>query len=179
MSDETDEKVIDFADKLGVADLMKRAKARQAAEAASPGQAVPEAEPFSDADAAEGDVPGLEKLTPLPKAGDAYKAHARQSMRAVPTLYVVRADGLVRGFPNGNLYGPDLVPTGAAGKGPVIVMRFARFEQVTLSGRNLDTIHAYLGSHRMPWVRELPKGKMPEGPDAPVITGVTIAEIER
>lgn len=58
-------------------------------------------------------------------------------------------------------------------------MRFARFEKVTPSGRNLDTIHAYLGNHQMPWVRELPKGMMPPERDAPVITGVTISEIER
>ena len=179
MIDESEEKVIDFAGKFGVADLMKRAKARQHAETESPGHAVSEAEPEPIDDAAPDDLPSLEKLTPLPKAGDAYKAHARPASRSMPTLYVVRADGLVRGFPYGDLYGPDLVPGDDAGKGPMIVMRFARFERVTLAGRNLDTIHAYLGSHRMPWVRELPRGKTPAERDAPVITSVSIEEIER
>jgi hypothetical protein len=179
MHGEADEKVLDFAGQFGVADLLKRAKAPQATETAPPFVAMPaEPKPAGDAESPE-DVPGLEKLTPLPRPGDAYKAHARHSSRAVPTLFIVRADGSVRGFPYGDLYGPDLVPAADAGKGWVIVMRFARFEQVTLSGRNLDTIHAYLGHHRMPWVRELPKGKLPPDLDAPVITGVAIAEIER
>ena len=174
MIDESDDKVLDFAGKLGVADLMKRAKARRHPEAASPGQAVPEAEPIDDA--APDDVPGPEE--PTPNAGDPYKAHARQSTRAIPTLFVVRADGSTRGFPYGDLYGPDLLPGDDAGKGPAIVMRFARYERVTLAGRNLGTIHAYIGSHRMPWVRELPRGRMPAERDAPVITGVTIEEID-
>ena len=176
MNGETDEKVLDFAGKLGVSELMQRAKARQAAEDAPPEAA---AEPVRIEDVAADEVPGPEKLTPLPKPGDPYKAHARQSTGAVPTLFVVRADGSVRGFPYSDLYGPDLVPEGDAGKGWAIVMRFARFEQVTLSGRNLDKIHAYLGHHRMPWVRELPKGKLPSDQDGPVITGVAIAEIEQ
>lgn len=179
MIDDSEEKVLDFAGKFGVAELLKRTKARQDAETAEAGKPEPEPQPADDTDAAPDDVTAPEKLTPLPKPGDPYKAHARQSTRAVPTLFVVRADGSTRGFPYGDLYGPDLVPGDDAGKGPAIVMRFARFERVTLAGRNLDTIHAYLGHHRMPWVRELPKGRTPAERDAPVITGVTIEEIER
>ena len=179
MSDEADERVIDFGGKFGVAELLKRTKARQDAETAQAGKPEPEPEPADDTDAASDDATALEKLTPLPKAGDPYKAHARPEKRAVPTLFVVRADGSVRGFPYGDLYGPDLVPGDDAGKGWSIVMRFARFEQVTLTGRNLDTIHSHLGHHRLAWVRELPKGKPAAERDAPAITGVSVADIER
>ena len=173
MSDETGEKVIDFAGTFNVSDLMERTKARRIAEAGRPDDAEPAREPDGD-----DDVPALEKLTPLPKPGDPYKAYARPEKRAVPTLFVVRADGSVRGFPYGDLYGPDLVRDEDTGKGWMIVLRFARFERVTLSGRNLATVHAQLGHHRIAWVRELPKGKPAEA-DAAVINGVAIEEIER
>ena len=168
--------VIDFGSKFDIAGLVERTKARRNDDAGQPDVTEPPAlEPEEDED---GGVPPLEKMTPLPKPGDPYKAYSRPEKRAVPTLFVVRADGSVRGFPYGDLYGPDLQRDEDAGKGWVIVMRFARFERVTLTGRNLAAVHAQLGHHRISWVRELPKGKLAEA-DAPAITGVAIEEIER
>jgi hypothetical protein len=179
MIDDMEEKVLDFGGKFGVAELLKRTKAMPPPAEAPTVKPEPEAEPAEETDTGTDGATALEKLTPLPKPGDPYKAHARPEKRAVPTLFVVRADGSVRGFPYSDLYGPDLLPEGDAGKGWSIVLRFARFEQVTLSGRNLDTIHAYLGHHRIAWVRELPKGKLQAERDAAVITGVSIAAIDR
>lgn len=179
MIDESKEKLHDFAGKFGVTELLRRAKAKHDIDDPLVAPAVPAAEPAREPEPPEGEVPGLESLTPLPKPGDAYKAHARPSSRGVATLFVVRADGSVRGFPYGDLYGPDLVPDGEAGKGWSIVMRFARFEQVTLTGRNLDVMHSYLGHHRVAWVRELAKGKPSSDQQAATITDVSIVAIER
>jgi hypothetical protein len=130
---------------------------------------------------AEAALPPSDKLTPLPKPGDAYLAHpSPHGPKAVITLYFLRADSSIRGFPYLNLDSIDLLPDPKPGNGPVIVVRFAGITptEVTISGRNLDRLFDYLGQHRMPWVRELqPKWDFREAGE-PVITGIAIKPIE-
>ena len=125
-------------------------------------------------------MPSLDKLSPLPGPGDPYKAFARPSHQMLTTLFVIRGDEK-RGFPFGDLDGPDMLPGESANQGPVIVMRFARIfpTEVILIGRNLDELYNYLGDHRIRWVRCLPEGKMIKDRDVPVITEIVVRPLKR
>ena len=173
MTDDADGKVIDLPEKFSIRTLIDQAAARPAGEA----ETVPAEE---NDDGPEG-VPALDKVPPLPRPGDPYKAYARPAGRAVPTLFCIMADGTIWGFPYANrAEGPHLVPAGDAGKGRAIVLQFSGIGpvEIRLNGRRLDQLHNYLGHHRMVWVREFPKGRVMADPDAPAITGIDIIRLE-
>jgi hypothetical protein len=122
----------------------------------------------------------FDKLTPLPKPGDPYKAHQRPENQMQPTLHFLLGNGTVRGFSFHNLDSIDLVPADQPGDGLVIVLRFAGIVGVEarISGRKLDALHMLLGHHRVGWVRELPPGRDFLAADEPVITRVTVRLVQ-
>jgi hypothetical protein len=171
----SDEKVSDLSEKFNIKALLEQASARAAQ--------GPETDADMDDDGGrQHGVPSLDKLTPLPKPGDAYIAYARPTNLPVPTIFFIKSDGTVWGHPYANrAEGPHLVPADDAGKGWMIVLRFSGLvpTEAILTGRRLDALHNYLGDQRIRWVRELPKGKTATDPDAPVITGIIVKELER
>jgi hypothetical protein len=106
-------------------------------------------------------LPSLEKLSPLPRPGDAYVAYSRAANKPVPTLHCVLADGTVRGLSYALLETVDLLLDGP-GKGMVIVAVFggtSGTQEVRIAGRNLDTLYSYMGHRRVWWVRQIPPSR--------------------
>ena len=124
----------------------------------------------------------FEQLSPLPTPGDPYKAYARPSNRPLPSLSLLKADGTVWTYPYAcRVEGPHLVSAEDAAKHWVVVLKFAGLVgiEVMLYGRRLEQLTNYLAYHRIAWVREQPKGKIVQETDAPVVTGISIKELER
>jgi hypothetical protein len=124
----------------------------------------------------------FERLSPLPTPGDPYKAYARQSNRPLPSLSLLKADGTVWTYPYAcRVEGPHLVPADDAAKNWVVVLKFAGLAgiQVMLYGRRLEQLTMHLSYQRTAWVREQPKGKLLPESTEPVVTGITIKEVER
>jgi hypothetical protein len=167
--------VIDLPNKFDIEALMRQAAAR-----AADGEAVAEtAEPEHDDDA-DG-LPPLDQLSPLPSPGDPYKAFSRPAGRAVPSLFLLKADGTTWGYPYAcRVEGPHLVPAKDAAGNLVVVLRFSGLTgiEVTLTGRRLETMVNYLGHHRLTWIREQAKGKFEGHGSDPVVTGITIKELK-
>lgn len=131
---------------------------------------------------ADDDLPAMDELSPLPRPGDPYVPYARPANRPLPTLFLIKADGSVRGYPfAGRAEGPHLVPASEAGKGWSIVMRYWGIPpaEVVMSGRKLDNLVNLLAAGRVAWVRELPEGKLPANLDGPVVTAIIVREAER
>lgn len=124
--------------------------------------------------------PAMDDLTSLPGPGDAYKAHARPDNKALLMLRFLLKDSTVEGFAYSDLRRIRLLPADKAGGGPMLVLLFveAVISEVLIEGRHLDTLHNYLGYHRIAWVRELPQGKMLADKVAAVITGITVRQVE-
>lgn len=122
-------------------------------------------------------VPAMDELSPLPRLGEDYVAHARSANHSVPTLYLLLADGDVMSFPYATrVEGPNLE---AAGDAMVIVLRFAGITgiEVRLAGRNLDRLLMLLGDQRVRWVRELHPGRDFEGENEPVVSSVAVKRL--
>jgi hypothetical protein len=122
------------------------------------------------------------KSDPLPKPGDAYRAHARFLNRlAIDPRMIHFVDGncFSEGFSYADLRRVRWIDGGAGG-GPVLVLRFveAVVVEVRIEGRNLDVIHHWISEGRMPWVWVQPKGFKTSDDKAVVITLLTITEIE-
>jgi hypothetical protein len=121
-----------------------------------------------------------EKLIPLPRPGDDYKAYARAANKPVLTLRFLMADASVRGFPYTNLDTIDLVPGDRPDAGPVIVVRFAGITatEARIEGRRLDRLYDQLGHHRIAWVRELPPRRDFKDAGEPVINRIIFKTLE-
>lgn len=179
MSDEAEEKVLDFAGQFGVAELMQRAKARQHAEAAPPGRAVPE--PPRPAEVVPPAVPtGDDDADPFPAEGDAYKAHSRPGNKPELMLGLRLANGLPQAFAYGDLRHVGFEDAGRPGGHPALVLAFLGVGTVRLEGRRLDTLFEAFRRQRLAWLWERPKGRdFLAGDDAGVvITAITITRAE-
>jgi hypothetical protein len=118
-------------------------------------------------------------LDPLPKASDAYLAHARASNKPQLSLFVMLKDGSFDGFSYANLERIRLQPAADAGGGNELVLRFngSTVTEVRLAGRNLGLLHAYLGQHRTAWVRVLPPERDFQEKGVAVITGIALKDL--
>jgi hypothetical protein len=176
MNDDGGEKVIDMSSKFSIDALIKNATARAAENPNA------EAEPGDDPDDGANGVPSLEKLAPLPRPGDPYKAIARPASKPLSTLHLIKADGTIWSYPYScRVEGPHLVYADDAAKTLVVVLKFSGLvgTEVTLSGRKLEQMVNFLGHHRIAWVREQAKGKIAKDGEGPVITGIHIKTLER
>lgn len=117
----------------------------------------------------------------LPQPGDPYKAHARPGNKPESTLHLLFKEGHTRGFSWASFDSVDLVPSERPGEAPGLVVRFACLvpTEVIIAGRNLGKLHVYLGQNRLAWMRELPKGKMLQNREAPVITGLSVRPVAK
>src|SRR5258707_1210853 len=135
--------------KFNIDSLLKQAAARAAEDS------EPDIE--SDHDDDESDVPSLDKLSPLPRPGDPYKAYSRPPARPVASLSLLKADGAVWTYPYScRVEGPHMVPAKDADNSLVVVLKFSGLTGivVTLTGRRLEQMTNYLAAHRIAWVRE-------------------------
>ena len=178
MIDETEEKVIEFAGKLGVADLMKRAKAKQHAEAASAGPTEPD--PSRPAEVPPAAPAGDDDGDPFPVAGDAYRAHSRLGNKPELMLGLRLASGLPQAFAYGDLRHVGFEASGQPGGHPALVLAFLGVGTVRLEGRRLDTLFEAIRRQRVAWLWERPKGKdfLAGGDGGVVITAITVTRAE-
>jgi hypothetical protein len=118
-------------------------------------------------------------LDPLPKAGDPYRAHSRAGNKPLLTVsFLLRDATSSRGFSYATFDSIDLLPSPTPSGGPVIVIRFAGLAptEIRIEGRNLSTLHAYLGEHRVAWVRERGGRDFLEE-SAAVVSGITMTAL--
>lgn len=177
MSVDAGEKAIGLPEKFSIEDLMKQAATRAAG-----GDAAGPAGREDDAGDGPDGLPSLDQLSALPQPGDPYKAYSRASNRPLPTLFLVKADGTFWSYPYScRVEGPHLVRADDAAGNLVVVLRFSGLAgiEVTLAGRRLEQLTNYLGHHRIAWVRELARGKLGVDEGGPVVTGITVRELER
>lgn len=125
---------------------------------------------------------GIVSSTLLPRAGDPYVAHSRQSNGPETTLYCIDHEGYFQGFAWSTFERIRLVRPETPGGGPVLVLRFSGSEvsEVAIEGGNLDNLRVFLGQCRVTWIRELGGGRpIKPGPDEPIITRITIQPMPR
>ncbi len=146
--------------------------------AGSPAAAPAPPEPEHEED---GELGSPEALSPLPRPGDPYQAHARASNKPVATLHAILKNASSRGFSYANYDSIDWLPDDDAGQGPVLVVRFAGLTpcEVRIAGRNLELLHSYIGHCRIGWIRELPTQGDFIDKAAPLIRSVKILTLER
>lgn len=120
------------------------------------------------------------EFDPLPRAGNAYKAHARFSNKPELMLGLLQNALPLDAFAYGDLRRVRLLEPQTPGGGPVLWLRFVEAEitEVFMEGRNLLTLVEYIQMHRVRWLRECPRGKEPKDPAAAVITRITVKPME-
>jgi hypothetical protein len=128
--------------------------------------------------------PPPKKSDPLPRPGDAYRAHARflNRLASDPKLiHFVSTDFTCQGYCYSDLRRVSWLPAAEPGSGPVLVLRFveAVVTEVRITGRNLEDLHYWISEGCMPWICERPDGFRVRDDDATVITGIAFQEIER
>ena len=120
-----------------------------------------------------------DEFASLPQPGSDYDAaHARASNKPVPTLRFLMGDA-IRGLPYSNLDSIDWLAPDKPGASPAIVIRFSGIvpREAIITGRNLLKLYDLLSSHRVAWVRELPKGRDFLDAAATVVTGIRVERI--
>lgn len=170
-----DDSVLDRSKGFNFADLIN-GRARPVLPEGAQAQELP-APAGCEAEAAEANASAGEmEFDPLPKAGDAYKAHARVSNKPELMLGLLLTSVPLDAFAYGDLRRVRLLEPQVPGGGPVLCLRFmeAEISDVLIEGRNLLTLTDYLQMHRIRWLRECPKGKEPKDPAAPVITRIEV-----
>jgi hypothetical protein len=173
-----DENVISMQrNKASIRDVITQSDG-EAAERTPHGDLPPE-EPQAQPETARGILPALDDVSPLPGAGDAYKAYARIANKPLTTL-VLLGNTSARGFSYANLDTLDLLPSSDTGQGPVIALRFSGIAatEILLSGRNLDALYVSLGAHRIAWIRERSQAREFLATAESVITAITISKLE-
>lgn len=127
-----------------------------------------------DPEAAEGE------FEPLPRTGDAYKAHSRYTNKPELMLGLITHAMPLEVFAYSDLRRVRLLPPQTPGGGPVLWLKFVEVEivEVWIEGRNLLTLIDFLQQHRVRWLRECPKGKEPRDPEVTVITRIVLNTIE-
>jgi hypothetical protein len=136
------------------------------------------------ANPANAPAPPPKKSDPLPRPGDAYRAHARflsQLSSEPKLLHFVRGDFTCEGFRYTDLRRLRWLAADKPGQGPAIVLRFVEAEitDVRIDGRHLDDVHHWIGEGLMPWLWEQPPGFHTRDDAATVITRITISEAKR
>jgi hypothetical protein len=126
------------------------------------------------------DLPGPDKLSPLPQPGDPYQAHSHSDRKPLPTVRFVMRDGTFEGFAYGDMRRFRMAPSADPGSGPVIELRFVAEEttEVRIEGRKLDKLFDLVGYHKIAWIRELPPKLGFTDPTEPVVTRITIRPLE-
>ena len=110
------DEVIDRGRTLSITELIEKTTA-----APAPPERQERTEPAAET------LPPLDKLTPLPKPGDPYKAYARPDNQMLPTLHLLKSDGQKWGFPYScRVEGPHMLFSDDPGKGAVIVLASSR-----------------------------------------------------
>ena len=119
-------------------------------------------------------------LIPLPLPSADYQAYARATNKPALTLHFLLADATREGFSSVDLRRVRFLAADKPGGGPRVVLRFveAVVTEVTIEGRNLDTLYDYIGQHRVTWIRELPPRRDFVEAKATVITRVTIQTLD-
>ena len=130
--------------------------------------------PPSPADMAE------EAGDPIPDVGDPYRVHGRVGNKPELMLGLVLRGVPLEVFSYADLRRIRVLGPKAPGDGPALVLRFveADLTEVVIEGRNLLVLADHLRRHRIPWLRELPAGRIEDDPLAVVITRITIGPAE-
>jgi hypothetical protein len=128
--------------------------------------------------------PPAKKSDPLPKPGDAYRAHARflNRLNTEPRLiHFVDKDCWSQGFAYSDLRRVGWLPAVEEGGGPVLGLRFVEAEitDVRIEGRNLDDIRYWIDEGNMPWVWEQPRGFRTRDDKSVVITRITLQLVDK
>lgn len=128
------------------------------------------------ADSASGD-----KVDPLPRPGDAYRAAGRHGNKPDLTIHFVTKSYAYEGFSYADLERVRLVPGDKPGVGPVLVLRFngSVVTEVRIEGRHPHSLYHWIGLHKLPWIWEHPSPADFTDEKATVISRITINEIER
>lgn len=131
--------------------------------------------------AGERESEGIEgEFEPLPRAGDAYKAHSRYTNKPELMLGLITGTAPLEVFAYSDLRRARLLPPRTPGGGPALWLKFVEVEitEVWIEGRNLMTLIDFLQQHRVRWLRECPQGKEPRDPDVAVITRIVLKAVE-
>jgi hypothetical protein len=139
--------------------------------------------PIEPAPKAENPTMGLDgeadRIDPMPRPGDAYKAHGRPGNKPDLSIYFVTRDFAYRGFSYGVFGEVLLLPGDKPGSSPVLTVRFNYVAtEVVIEGRNLHAIFNGIMLHRMPWVWEHPSPKDFRDENATVISKITFRKLE-
>ena len=127
--------------------------------------------------------PPPKKSDPLPKPGDAYRAHARFLNRLSSDqklIHFVDKDCWCEGYAYSDLRRVRWVKGDNPAGGPVLELRFVEAEitEVRVEGRNLEDIHHWISEGAMPWVWEQPPGFKSRDDNAVVITRITFHPVD-
>ena len=143
-------------------------------------QSATEAAPKPEAAVAVPATPSPDKADPLPRPGDAYKAHGRHGNKADLTIHFVLKDYSYEGFSYGDFERVRLLPPEKPGGGPVLILRFngSVVTDVRIEGRNLHPLYHWIGLHRLPWIWEHPSPADFSDENAAVISRIGFREIE-
>jgi hypothetical protein len=142
-------------------------------------------EPEALPDAGEQDYqPPPKKSDPLPRPGDAYRAHARFLNRLQHDqrlIHFVDRNCWCEGYAYSDLRRVRWLAPAGEGTGPVIELRFVEsvITDVRIEGRNLEDVHHWISEGTMPWVWERPTGFKTRDDNAVVITRITLQTVER
>ena len=140
-----------------------------------------EAAPKPEAAGAVPATPSPDKADPLPRPGDAYKAHGRHGNKADLTIHFVLKDYSYEGFSYGDFERVRLLPADKPGVGPVLILRFngSVVTDVRIEGRNLHPLYHWIGLHRLPWIWEHPSPKDFVDEDATIVGRITFRQVDR
>ena len=126
-------------------------------------------------------LPDSDKVDPLPRPGDRYKAAGRHGNKPDLTIHFVMKDYSYEGFSYADLERVRLVPSEKPGGSPVLVLRFngSVITEVKIEGRHLHGLYHWIGLHRLPWVWEHPSPADFADRDGTLISRITPREIDR
>lgn len=123
----------------------------------------------------------VEKTDPLPRPGDEYRANARHGNKPEMTLHFVTKDYAYEGFSYADFERVRLVPGDKPGSGPVLIVRFngSVVTDVRIEGRHLNSLYHWIGLHGVSWVWEYPGKAEFADETVPVISRITLNQVER
>jgi hypothetical protein len=112
----------------------------------------------------------------LPKPGDAYEAYGVSVEFKPFTLTIVFANWSVTGFAYAKLERMQFRHEGGDGDVTITLMFGGSLGTVVIAGRHLSRLYAEIGSHRVHWLWELPKGRAVAAENAAVVHQVVISD---
>ena len=128
-----------------------------------------------------GPSPGREddEAVSLPGPGDDYRAAGRPANHAIPRLHFILGDRTISFCQYAELtsFGKFFPATGGTGESFILYFNGRVPMEILVEGRNLWAIFDYISVHRLPWVRELLKGRDFEDERASVIHRITIRPV--